>query len=271
MITDMNKFIDIGVNLTGSSFKTDVLQVIERAQQVGVEQLIITGTDIEHSEQAIKLSQQYESVCFSTVGLHPHHASDYSNDTGSELREMLGHKQVVAVGECGLDFNRNYSSRNEQIRAFEAQIEIAIDLKKPLFLHQRDAHEDLVAIVKSCRNDLSQVVAHCFTGTIEEVNDYNLLDMHIGVTGWICDERRGQSLQQAVKQIPLDRIMLETDAPYLLPRDLKTKPDKKNRNEPCFLPHIASAVANYMKVEEAQLVAAAFDNSQLFFDIKPLS
>jgi len=140
-----------------------------------------------------------------------------------------------------------------------------------LFLHQRDAHEDLVAIIKACRSDLTQIVVHCFTGTIEEVNDYNLLDMHIGVTGWICDERRGQSLQQAVKQIPLDRIMLETDAPYLLPRDLKTKPHKKNRNEPCFLPHIASAVANYMKVEEAQLIAAATDNSQSFFGIKALS
>ena len=141
----------------------------------------------------------------------------------------------------------------------------------PLFLHQRDAHEDLVAIIKACRSDLTQIVVHCFTGTIEEVNDYNLLDMHIGVTGWICDERRGQSLQQAVKQIPLDRIMLETDAPYLLPRDLKTKPDKKNRNEPCFLPHIASVVANYMKVEEAQLVMATTDNSQSFFGIKALS
>jgi TatD DNase family protein len=266
----MNKFIDIGVNLTGSSFKKDIPEVIERAQQAGVEQLIITGTDIEHSEQAIKLSQQYESVCYSTVGLHPHHASDYSNDTASELRDMLGQKHVVAVGECGLDFNRNFSSRKEQIRAFEAQIEIAIDLQKPLFLHQRDAHDDLVAIMKSYRKDLTQIVAHCFTGTIEEVNDYNLLDMHIGVTGWICDERRGQSLQQAVKQIPLDRIMLETDAPYLLPRALTTKPVKKNRNEPCFMPHIANAVANHMGVEEARLIAAAFDNSQRFFKTKSL-
>jgi len=266
----MKKFIDIGVNLTGSSFKKDIPEVIERAQQVGVEQLIITGTNIEHSEQAIKLSQQYESVCYSTVGLHPHHASDYSNDTASELRDMLGYKHVVAVGECGLDFNRNFSSRKEQIRAFEAQIEIAIDLQKPLFLHQRDAHEDLLAILKSCRKDLTQIVAHCFTGTIEEVNDYNLLDMYIGVTGWICDERRGQSLQQAVKQIPLDRIMLETDAPYLLPRDLVTKPVKKNRNEPCFMPHIANAVANHMGVDETKLITTAFDNSQMFFKTKPL-
>ena len=265
MITDMEKYIDIGVNLTGSSFKDDVDQVIERAQQVGVEQLIVTGTDTQHSEKAILLTEKYESICYATIGLHPHHASDYSSDADSELREMLAHENAVAVGECGLDFNRNFSTRQQQIRAFEAQLEIAIDLQKPLFLHQRDAHEDFVSIIKSCRNDLNHIVAHCFTGTIDEVNDYVLLDMHVGITGWICDERRGSSLQQAVKHVPLDRIMLETDAPYLLPRDLQEKPVKKNRNEPCYLPHIAKSVADYMDIEETALISAAYENSCDFF------
>lgn len=268
MITYMKKYIDIGVNLTGSSFKKDTAQVIERAQQVGVAQLIVTGTNIQHSEQAIQLTQQYESVCYSTAGLHPHHASDYSADVGSEMRDMLTHESVVAVGECGLDFNRNFSTRKEQIRAFEAQLEIAIDVQKPVFLHQRDAHEDFVSMIKSCRSELKQVVAHCFTGGIEEVNDYVALDMYIGVTGWICDERRGQSLRQAVKHIPLDRIMLETDAPYLLPRDLPQKPVKKNRNEPCYLPHIAKSVAKQMGLDEMQLINAAYRNSCEFFAIK---
>ncbi len=267
MIPDMKKYIDIGVNLTGSSFKKDTEQTIDRALQAGVVQLVVTGTNTQHSEQAIQLSQQYELVCYATVGLHPHHASDYCNDTGSELRDMLAHKNVVAVGECGLDFNRNFSSRQQQINAFEAQLEMAIDLKKPVFLHQRDAHKDVVAIIKSCRNELTQVVAHCFTGTAQEVDDYNNLDMYIGVTGWICDERRGKSLQQAVKSVPLDRIMLETDAPYLLPRDLPKKPLEKNRNEPCFLPHIAKSVAKHMGMEETQLVTAAYDNSRRFFGI----
>jgi len=265
MITDMNKYVDIGVNLTGSSFKKDIAQIVERAQLAGVIQLVVTGTNSVHSEQALLLSEQYASVCYATIGLHPHHASDYSSDLDSELRDMLQHKNAVAVGECGLDFNRNFSTRKEQIRAFEAQLEIAIDLKKPLFLHQRDAHDDFVSIIKSCRADLNQIVAHCFTGTIEEVNDYVLLDMHVGVTGWICDERRGASLQQAVKHIPLDRIMLETDAPYLLPRDIEKKPVVKGRNEPCFLPHIGQAVAKYMQLEEDQLVTAAYENSQNFF------
>ena len=151
MITDMEKYIDIGVNLTGSSFKKDVPQVIERAQQSGVEKLIVTGTDSQHSELAIALSEQFQSICYATVGLHPHHASDFSQGLGSELREMLTHNNVVAVGECGLDFNRNFSTRQEQIRAFEAQLEIAIELQKPVFLHQRDAHDDFFSIIKSCK------------------------------------------------------------------------------------------------------------------------
>jgi TatD DNase family protein len=267
MITDMEKYIDIGVNLTGGSFKKDIDQVIERAREVNVEHLIVTGTNTEHSEKSIKLADQYESICYATVGLHPHHASDYSSTLDSELRDMLSHEGVVAVGECGLDFNRNYSTREEQIRAFEAQIEIAIDTQKPLFLHQRDAHEDFISIIRSCRSDLNQIVAHCFTGNIEEVNDYVLLDMYVGVTGWICDERRGQSLQQAVKNIPIDRIMLETDSPYLLPRDAQQKPVEKNRNEPYYLPHIAKSVARHMELDEAELITAAFDNSCEFFNI----
>jgi TatD DNase family protein len=270
MITDMNKYIDIGVNLTGSSFKKDVPQVIERAQLAGVEQLIVTGTDVQHSEQALQLTEQYPSVCFSTAGLHPHHASDFSHGLMTELRDMLKHENVLAVGECGLDFNRNYSTRNEQIRAFEAQLELAIDLQMPVFLHQRDAHEDFLSIIKSCRKDLGKVVAHCFTGTLEEVNDYVIQDMYVGITGWICDERRGLPLQQAVKFIPLDRIMLETDAPYLLPRDLPGKPVEKNRNEPCYLPHIAETVARYMEIEEGCLITAAYENSREFFDIQSL-
>lgn len=267
MITDMEKYIDIGVNLTSSSFKNDVSQVIERAQGSGVEKLVVTGTDVQHSEQAIALSELYESICYATAGLHPHHASDFSNDLGSELREMLGHRNVVAVGECGLDFNRNFSTRQEQVRAFEAQLEIAIDLQKPVFLHQRDAHEDFVAIIKSCRSELGKLVAHCFTGSTEEVNDLMALDMYVGVTGWICDEKRGESLQQAVKHIPIDRIMLETDAPYLLPRNLGIKPVKKNRNEPCYLPEIATVVSKFMGLEEKTLCHAVLKNTEKFFKL----
>lgn len=260
-----HKFIDIGVNLTGSSFKDDVEQVVERAFHAGVERIVITGTDVSHSERALALAERFDHICVATVGVHPHNASEYSAGVSSELRDMLSHDKAVAVGECGLDFNRNFSTRQEQIRAFEAQLELAVDLQMPVFMHQRDAHDDFVAIIKSCRDDLNQIVAHCFTGSISEVNDYLLLDMHVGITGWICDERRGHDLQQAVRHIPLDRVMLETDAPYLLPRDLEVKPEKKNRNEPSFLPHIAKSVSRYMGVDEGELIDAAYENSFNFF------
>ena len=170
MITDMDRYIDIGVNLTGGSFKQDLPEVIERAQMAGVEMMVVTGTDIEHSTQALALSEQYQGVCYSTAGVHPHHASDYSSAVDSEIRDMLTQPGVVAVGECGLDFNRNFSTRSEQIRAFEAQLEIAIDTGMPVFLHQRDAHDDFVSMIKSCRDDLGHLVAHCFTGSVDEVN-----------------------------------------------------------------------------------------------------
>jgi len=265
----MHNYIDIGVNLTGSSFRDDTAQVIERAVEEGVTKMIITGTDIAHSEQAVRICQDWPEYCYATAGIHPHHASDYSTALLSELADMQTLDCVVAVGECGLDFNRNYASRSDQIRAFEAQLEIAADTGKPLFLHQRDAHDDFVAILKSCRDDLGHVVAHCFTGNVSEAEEYVSLGLYIGITGWICDDRRGAELREAVKAIPLDRIMLETDAPYLLPKDLPNEryaaPVKKGRNEPCFLPHVAETVARYMGVEPAVLAEAALANTRKFF------
>lgn len=264
----MAEYIDIGVNLTGSSFRNDVADVVQRAQAVGVEQMIVTGTDIEHSHSAIELCDQYPGVLYSTAGIHPHHASEFKKATLQQLRECCSSDVVVAVGECGLDYNRNFSTPEQQRRAFEKQLELAAELNMPVFLHQRDAHSDFVDMIKSCRASLSNVVAHCFTGTEKEVEDYLDLDMYIGVTGWICDERRGAELQKSVRIIPLDRIMLETDAPYLLPRDLKVKPIKKNRNEPCYLPHICHATAQHMNVGVDQLAISSELNAKQFFNIE---
>jgi TatD DNase family protein len=264
----MNRYIDIGVNLTAGTFKDDMPAVVERALEAGIDKLIITGTDIEHSELAIKISAQYVNVCYATVGVHPHHASEFSNGMISEITDMLKHDQVVAVGECGLDFNRNYSSRNEQIRAFETQLEIAADSGKSLFLHQRDAHDDFIAIIQAYRKDLGNIVAHCFTGNADELTEYVNADLFIGVTGWICDDRRAEALRHAVTRLPVERLMLETDAPYLLPRDLAMTPVKKGRNEPCYLPHVAKTVARYMGIDESVLAQTVYANTLDFFAIR---
>ena len=260
------QLIDIGVNLTGSSFRKDLPDVIHRAQHAGVVQMVVTGTSIEHSQAALQLDQQYPGVLYSTAGVHPHHAKECDDQALVALTELAQHQAVVAIGECGLDFNRNFSPRDVQLKWFEAQLELAANLQLPVFLHQRDAHDEFLSIMQRWRPHLPAAVAHCFTGSVDEAQAYVDLGMHIGVTGWICDERRGQALQEAVKHIPVQYLMIETDAPYLLPRDLSPRP-KDNRNEPMYLPHVCRAVARF-RDEEPEIVAqATTKNAREFFSI----
>ncbi len=261
----MTDYIDIGVNLTGSAFAHDLPEVIARAEAAGVHRMIVTGTDVEHSQRASALCQQYPGVLYSTAGMHPHHASDFDQNAADVIRNLAQQPHVVAVGECGLDYNRNYSTPAAQRQAFEAQLAIACELGLPVFLHQRDAHDDFVAILRSYHSDLIDVVVHCFTEGEEVAQEYIEMGFYLGITGWICDERRGKSLQQAVKSIPLDKIMLETDAPYLLPRDLSELPADKRRNEPYLLPHIAEVAARYMELDAQVLAQSALHNTRTFF------
>ena len=263
----MENLIDIGVNLTARCFTKDFDGVVSRAQRAGVSKMIVTGTDIAHSEQAADLAQKNPGVLYATAGVHPHHASDCDDRTLAILETLASQQGVVAIGECGLDFNRNFSPAEAQEKWFEAQLELASGLNMPVFLHQRDAHPRFIEIVSRWRDKLVAAVAHCFTGTVDEVLAYGDLDLHIGVTGWVCDERRGQSLQQAVSHIPVDRLMIETDAPYLLPRDLAEKP-KDNRNEPMFLPHVCVAVAKYRHESADLLAKSTAEVSKRFFSLR---
>lgn len=235
--------IDIGANLTHESFRHDLDEVLSRARAAGVTRLVVTGASAQGSIDAVALAERHPGVLVATAGVHPHHAADYTGDTDTLLRELATHHAVRAVGETGLDYNRNFSPREAQLFAFERQIAIALDTGKPLFLHQRDAHEDFLAVLRPVRDRIARAVVHCFTADKRELFDYLDLDLHIGVTGWICDERRGQHLKALVRDIPADRLMIETDCPYLMPRDLHPKPSHR-RNEPMFLPHIARTVAH---------------------------
>jgi TatD DNase family protein len=261
----MTQYIDIGVNLTGSSFSHDLPDVVARARAAGVDRMIVTGTDISHSSKASTLCMEFPGVLYATAGVHPHHANDFDKSSLDTLRQLAAAPHVVAIGECGLDYNRNYSTPQAQRRAFEAQLQLACELKLPVFLHQRDAHADFVAMLETCRHELVAAVAHCFTGDETVALEYIEMGLSLGITGWICDERRGTDLRRAVKVIPLDRLMLETDAPYLLPRDLVELPRDKRRNEPCFLPHIAKATAHAIQLDPVELAQAVLLNSQRFF------
>ena len=239
--------IDIGANLTHDSFDPDRDAVLQRARDAGVAQMVITGASREHSPKALALAQANPGFLYATAGVHPHHALEYTDECDAEMRALLAQPEVVAVGECGLDYFRDFSPRPAQRRAFERQLQIAVDLAgngmaKPLFLHQRDAHEDFVAMMKNFEGRTGPAVVHCFTGTRRELFECLDRDWHIGITGWLCDERRGQHLRELVPHIPAERLMIETDAPYLLPRTVKPQPSHR-RNEPMYLAHIVEELA----------------------------
>jgi TatD DNase family protein len=238
----MHELVDIGANLTHDSFDHDRREALARAAAAGVARIVVTGTSVTSSVQASALAEEHANVLFATAGVHPHHASEFDAHTAAALRALVGNTACVAVGECGLDFFRDYSPRDAQREAFAAQLELAAACGKPVFLHQRDAHEELVAMLKPARSALAGGVAHCFTGGPAELEAYLDLDLYIGVTGWVCDERRGADLRAAVPRVPLERLLVETDAPYLLPRDLEPKP-RGRRNEPAYLAHVVERIA----------------------------
>ncbi len=246
--------IDIGINLAHDSFEADRDSVVARATAAGVIQMILTGSNRASTRKAAELARVQPGLLFATAGVHPHHATELTPELQAELEEFAQQPEVVAVGECGLDYFRDYSPRPVQREAFARQLDLAARVGKPVFLHQRDAHDDFIAILREHRLALARGgVAHCFTGNGVELAAYLELGLFIGITGWICDERRGTHLVRLAREIPADRLLLETDAPYLLPRDLRPKPASR-RNEPAYLAHIAATVAR-ARGEPLEMVA----------------
>jgi TatD DNase family protein len=257
--------VDIGANLAHASFDADRGAVLERARAAGVARVVVTGSSLESSRKALALAQAHPGELYATAGLHPHHASEYSAEHEAAFRELAQHTEVVALGECGLDHFRDYSSRADQQRAFVAQLELAAELGKPVFLHQRDAHAAFLPILREHRPQLAGAVVHCFTDTQAALEDYLALECSIGITGWICDERRGLGLREVAKHIPDDRLLVETDAPYLLPRTAP-KPAHR-RNEPAFLPYVARALAEARGQAEAHVAQVTAANAARLFSL----
>jgi TatD DNase family protein len=256
------QLVDIGANLTHASFSQDLEQVVTRARQAGVASLIVTGTTVEESWDARQIADRFD--LYATAGVHPHHARQCGPQTIARLRELAKHPRVVAVGECGLDFNRNYSPHPDQETWFIAQLKLGLELGKPLFFHSRDAHPRFAEILRQYKPP--KAVAHCFTGEKAELDAYLELGLYIGITGWICDERRGKHLVELVRDIPRDRLLLETDSPYLTPRDLKPQP-KARRNEPALLPHILKAVARALGRSPEEVAADTTRNAHTLFGL----
>lgn len=214
-VINRHSLVDIGLNLTHKQFASDRARVVERAMDHAVTRMILTGTSERHSQLALREAKSHKGVMFSTVGVHPHDANSVVEGTVDKLRQMITSNRdvVVAVGECGLDFDRNFSPPAKQVEVFRQQIRLADELKLPLFCHERKAFKEFVEVLES--EPHGPVVVHCFTGNEEELLKYLELGFYIGITGWLCDERRGVDLQRIVHHIPMDKIMIETDAPFL--------------------------------------------------------
>jgi TatD DNase family protein len=258
--------IDIGLNLTSNRFKNKE-KILEDAKLAGIVAVILTGSCPSGSEKSIelvnKMDDKYGIKIYSTVGIHPHEATLCTPSAMIRLENMASNEKVVAIGETGLDFNRNFSPQYRQIESFQRHIELAIKLNKPMFLHERDAHEKFMEVLEPYKDKIKCVV-HCFTGDKNELKAYIDAGFYIGITGWLCDEKRNENLITAIKTNKdelLNKLMIETDAPYLNPLDPKVL------NEPKLLPHILTKLSEVLEIDKKELGKIILENTQKFFSI----
>jgi len=261
--------IDIGANLANSTFLSDLDAVLERAREANVSQIVITGSDQASSILAKELANQHSQYLYATAGLHPHHASDFNQTLLNTFTGLLADEKVVAIGETGLDYFRNFSPADDQKTSFLAHLELAEAIKKPLFLHERDAFEEFSAIMQAHSALCERAIVHCFTGNKTALKTYLDMGMYIGVTGWICDKKRGAELREIIRYAPLDRLMIETDAPYLTPHveGLKKQLAIKHRNEPWTLSYTAQALADAMGIEAETVIETTTKTARSFFGL----
>lgn len=266
----MKTYIDIGINLTNKQFQNDIDDVVQDALDADVLQMILTGTSVRNSEALLEIAKQYPGILYSTAGIHPHDAKSFDAQSISKLRNLLKQKQVVSVGECGLDFDRDFSPRNKQEECYKAQLELAIEVQKPLFLHERSAFSSFMNSTEDYLPQLPKAVVHCFTGTLQEAKTYLDNGFYLGFTGAISDAKRFSPLKEVIQYVPLDRMMIETDAPFMLPKNVPNSLLKKyheRRCEPAFLPYVAGTIAQFKGITLAKVAEETTRNSKSFFGV----
>ncbi|XP_046740812.1 3'-5' ssDNA/RNA exonuclease TatD [Diprion similis] len=279
--------VDVGANLTNKKYSRDLDSVIQRAKDAGVKKIMVTGASIRSSKEALRLTRIYPGTLYSTAGVHPHDAKSWEDDeTLQELESIASNPECVAIGECGLDYNRDFSDPETQRNVFHKQIELACQLNKPLIIHERSAQSDVLEVLSHYLNRLPPVLVHCFTGTAEEAQLYLDQGFYLGITGYLCKDKSDSGVRQLLEggQAPLDRILVETDAPFMYPNTRASKLPSHvkdaltersmtflhryctfQRNEPCALPAIVEMVAAFMrKSPEEVALATAFNGLKLF-------
>lgn len=262
---------DCGVNLCSKQFNNYLDTLKTHSIGTGLNGWIAISNSEKEWEKNIFYCRKYSEKNFiikTTIGIHPHNAVNANFNTWKNLNKLVANNKVIAIGECGLDYNRMFSPAEIQMEVFIAQMEIANKYNLPLYLHERDAHDDfynLLCIYKAKYPNLTGIV-HCFTGTEEQMKKYIEFGFYIGITGWICDDRRNKNLCDAVISLPLDKLILETDSPFLIPFEY-SKEWNTNTNQPDSIHYIIKKISQLTGIEQSKIKENSIKNTKTLFKI----
>ena len=263
MVPNEINLFDSHCHLDDRTFFKDLEGTLQKAQDAGVQEIMTVGVDLESSTRAVELAETYRGV-YASVGVHPHDAKSCDEIVISELSHLAKQKEVRAWGEVGLDFNRMFSPRKDQEKWFVRQIQAADKLGLPLIFHERDSQGKFLEILKRHLPPQRKGVVHCFSGNTTDLSAYLALGLYIGITGIITIKTRGANLRELVPEIPLDRLLIETDAPYLTPAPQK---NKTRRNEPAFVKSVLLKLAEVRQENPEELAKATTANARRIFNI----
>ncbi len=255
------ELIDTHCHLTFEQLAGDVEQVLQRSKAAGVVGWITVGTDTQQNQKAIELANKFDNM-YAAVGIHPHEAKDVTGQTIAELKELAQSEKVVAIGEAGLDFHYNFSKPQEQKRAFAQQLKIAAELNLPIIVHCREAFDETMEILAQHGGGVKKIVFHCFTGSAEQTKTVLDNGFYISFTG-VVTFKNAEAVRRAAKIVPLDRLMLETDCPYMSPEPVR----KQKINEPALMIHTAGYLAELKGMDLADFADAVTATSKIFFGL----
>jgi TatD DNase family protein len=251
--------IDSHAHLEMKEFDHDRDEVIGRAGRAGVDYIVTVGTNLDLSRKAVALAGHHENI-YATIGIHPHDAGKIGNNTYDELKKLAGGKKIVAYGEIGLDFFRNITPQKQQIERFSEQLQLAKELHLPVIIHDRDAHDQSLEMVKA--SGIRQGVFHCFSGDYAMARKCLDLGFYLSVPGVVTFDK-AITIQNVVRQVPLSSLLLETDCPYLTP-----VPYRGKRNEPAYIVRTAKKVAEIKGLPWEEVAAIAARNTLSLFHIE---
>ena len=257
------RIFDSHCHLDDRSYEKDLDDVLNRAHTAGVNAMMTVGTDYKSSRKAVFLAKKYP-VCYASVGIHPHDAKECSRRVLEELRNLAGHSKVRAWGEIGLDFNRMYSPQADQEKWFIRQLEIAQEMNLPLIFHERDSNGRFYDLLRGHAKQGIRGVLHCFSGSRDELQRYLSFGLFIGITGILTMKKRGRELRQMIRSAPIERLVVETDAPYLTPAPEK---NRTRRNEPSFVRTVLLKLAKVREDDPEEIATRIWNNTCQLYEI----